>query len=229
MRRLAGTAACLALLAAAALAQPAAGWTVGSGGNGAAAGWTRGDSGGRTATAGWLLEARGGGAAAAASAECTWRRHTKRVVTHVRRHGKRRRLVRRRHWWTRSCPPGPETPAGGPAPAPGPAPSPSPAPEEEPVANRLGVRASEYYFTLSRASVAAGQVTIELDNRGEDAHDLNLQRQGGGSEPVLEIAETQSLQHSVASFDLPPGTYQLWCSLPTHREKGMETTLVVGG
>ncbi|MGE5409249.1 MAG: hypothetical protein ACM3NV_11635 [Syntrophothermus sp.] len=156
----------------------------------------------------------------AAAAECAWHRHSKRVVRHVRRHGKRRTVARWRRWW--SCDPAATSP--GPQP-----PAAAPEPEPEPVANRLGVRAVEYYFVLSRPRVSAGEVTIELDNRGEDGHDLRLQRQGGGEEPVLEIAETQSLQHTTASFDLPAGTYELWCGLPGHREKGMETTLVVDG
>jgi uncharacterized cupredoxin-like copper-binding protein len=44
---------------------------------------------------------------------------------------------------------------------------------------------------------------------------------------VHSIPETQSLQRDVAHFDLEPGTYRLWCSLPEHEEKGMHTTLVV--
>jgi plastocyanin len=168
-----------------------------------------------------LVPALGGlsGGGRAEAAECTWHRHSKRIVKHLRRHGKRHRVVRWTHWW--SC----DAVAGTPD-------SPQPLPptsEPEPVANRLGVRSSEYYFVLSRPSVSAGEVTIELDNRGEDAHDLNLQREGGEGEPVLEIGETQSLQHATASFDLPAGSYKLWCSLPGHREKGMETTLVVNG
>lgn len=157
----------------------------------------------------------------AAAAECTWTKHTKRVVKKVRRHGKLRRAVRHRHFWT--C----DTVAPAPSGPVGPSSPPAGEPEPEPVANRLGVRASEFYFILSRPSVSAGEVTIELDNRGEDAHDLNLQREGGGEEPVLEISETQSTQHATAKFDLPAGTYKLWCGLPEHREKGMETTLVV--
>ncbi|HVO54628.1 MAG TPA: hypothetical protein VMT37_09455 [Solirubrobacterales bacterium] len=170
-----------------------------------------------------LLPVAGPGAAGARAEtpECSWHRHAKRVVRHVRRHGKRQRVVRVRHWWT--CDAAAGDPGGTPSP---PAPPP---PEPEPTANRLGVRASEYYFILSRPSVSAGELTIELNDQGEDAHDLHLQREGGGEEPVFEIEETQSLQHSTAKFDLPAGTYKLWCSLPQHREKGMETTLVVSG
>jgi plastocyanin len=160
------------------------------------------------------------GSGRAEAAECLWQRHTKRVVKHVRRHGRVRRVVRYRHWWTCEAvaPPASATP---PAPAPTP---PEPEPEEE--ANRLAVKSVEYYFVLSRPKVHAGELTVELNNQGQDAHNLNLQAESGEGE-VLQVPETQSLDHSVAHFDLAPGKYRLWCSLPEHEEKGMHTTLVV--
>ncbi len=157
----------------------------------------------------------------AAAADCTWQRQTKRIVKHVRRHGKLRKVVRKRHRWT--CVTVPAPPIAVPAPTPIPLPPP---PEPEPEANRLSVKAAEYYLNLSRPSVRAGEVTIELNNRGEDPHDLNLQIEGSEETP-LEIPETESLQRSVASFHLPAGSYRLWCSLPEHETKGMYSTLVV--
>lgn len=157
----------------------------------------------------------------ASANECTWERHSKRVVKRVRREGKLRRVVRWKRWWT--CEPLATAPA---LPAPAPAPPAPPAPEPEPEANRLAVKSTEFYFVLSRPSVEAGEVTIELNNQGEDPHNLNLRLDGDEGEPH-EIAETASLQRSVASFDLPAGKYRLWCSLPEHEEKGMATTLVV--
>ena len=157
----------------------------------------------------------------AAAADCAWQRHAKRVVKKVRRHGKLRRVVRWKRWWT--CEPLAPTPAPA---APAPAPPTPPAPEPEPEANRLAVKSVEFYFVLSRPSVKAGAVTIELNNQGEDPHNLNLRREGDEGEP-LQIPETDSEQRSVAGFDLPAGRYNLWCSLPEHEEKGMATTLVV--
>jgi len=150
---------------------------------------------------------------------CEWQRHSKRVVKHVRRHGKVRRVVRWRHWWT--CAPVAEAP-----PASIPAPPATPPYEPEPEANRLAVKSAEYYFVLSRPSVKAGELTIELNNQGEDAHNLNLRLEGSVEEPD-EIAETDSGQRTVATFDLTAGKYRLWCSLPEHEEKGMATSLVV--
>lgn len=158
----------------------------------------------------------------AAAAECKWERHSKRVVKRVRLHGKVRRVVRTKHWWT--CVPRVTTPESTP-PASTVTP-PAPTPEPEPEANRVSARASEYYWVLSRPKVKAGAVTVELNNQGEDPHNLNLQREGDEGEP-LQIPETDSLQRGVASFDLPAGKYRLWCSLPEHEEKGMHTTLTV--
>jgi len=170
-----------------------------------------------------------GGAAGAAAGECSWHRHSKRVVKHVRRHGRLRKVVRRQTRWT--C-----DPVATPLPVPDPSPLPVPtlpssetppvAPEPEPEANRLAVKSHEYYFVLSRPKVKAGELTVELNNQGEDAHDLDIRREGDSGEP-LQIPETASLGHNVATFDLTPGTYRLWCSLPEHEEKGMHTTLVV--
>jgi plastocyanin len=160
----------------------------------------------------------------AAAAQCLWQRQTKRVVKHVRRHGRLRKIVRSRHRWV--CVPQTAPPVLAPQPlVPAPAPPPS-ASEPEPEANRLAVKSAEYYYVLSRPSVRAGEVTIELDNRGEDPHNLNLRLEDEEGEAV-EIPETDSLQRNVATFDLPAGSYRLWCSLPEHEEKGMHTTLLV--
>jgi plastocyanin len=144
------------------------------------------------------------------------------VVKRIRRHGKVRRVVGVRHWST--CVPQATIPSLA-LPTLTPTP-PAPAPEPEPEANRLAVKSAEYYFTLSRPTVKPGAVTVELNNQGQDPHNLNLQLEGSGGEP-LQIPETDSLEHSVANFELPPGKYRLWCSLPEHEEKGMETTLRV--
>lgn len=163
------------------------------------------------------------GAEPAAAAECSWQRHVKRIVKKVKRHGKLRRVVRRKVRWT--CVPAAAAPVLA-APSLPPAP-PAPDPQPEPESNRLSVKAAEFYFVLSRPSVAPGAVTIELNNQGEDPHNLNLQREGDEGEP-FQLPETDSLDRSVASFDLPAGKYRLWCSLPEHEEDGMTATLGVG-
>jgi plastocyanin len=175
--------------------------------------------------AGWIAPGN-----RAAAAECAWQRHTKRVVKQVRRGGKSHRVSRARHWWTCDALPVPQPPGTIP-PAP-PVPVPAPVAEEAAVA-RLGVRAQEfgfeeYAYTLSRPTLAAGEAIVELNNQGEDPHNLNLQLVGGEG-PLFQIPDTDPLQRTSAHFTLPAGVYRLWCSLPEHDERGMNATLVVDG
>jgi hypothetical protein len=160
--------------------------------------------------------------AGAAAADCTWQRHSKRVVKRVKRHGKPRRVVRVKRWWTCDQ----LVPAPALAPPADPALAPAPGPETGPA--RLSVKALEFSFTLSRPSLPAGEAIVELNNQGEDPHDLNLQLQGS-EEPPLEVPEAGPLEHRTAKVELTAGSYRLWCSLPQHDEWGMNATLTVSG
>src|SRR6188768_2270132 len=103
---------------------------------------------------------------------CAWQKHSKPIVKHVRRHGQRRRIKRVKHWWT--CDPQPA--ALSPAPAlPVPTPATPAAEEPQPEISHLGVKAVEYSYTLSRPEVSAGEVIVELNNQGEDPHNLVLE------------------------------------------------------
>jgi plastocyanin len=166
--------------------------------------------------------AAAGGASAAVN--CVWKRHSKRIVKRVKRRGRVRRVRRVKRWWT--CRPVPAAPAPAPAPPPPLPPPPIEPGEGEPTVARLGVKAFEYGYTLSRPSIPPGDVIVELNNAGEDPHNLNLRREGVEESP-LEIPETESLERRSGRFTLPAGTYRLWCSLPYHDELGMNATLVV--
>jgi len=170
-------------------------------------------------------------ATGATSEGCIWHRHSKHVVKHLKRHGRVQRIRRVKHWWT--CD---DQPAVSPLPIAPPSLPPSPAaetpPAEEPnpegPVSHLGVKADEWSYTLSRPEVDSGEVIVELNNQGEDNHNLKLQREASG-EPPLAVPEAAPDEHTTARVTLPPGTYRLYCSLFEHDEKGMHATLVVGG
>lgn len=174
----------------------------------------------------------GVGGAAAETGGCEWRPHRVRVVTHVKRHGRRVKLVRRRVRW--SCvavPAAPAAPPAAPAPAGSPAPpvvAPETPPDETANPHYLGAQAYEFGFTPTKPAfeLQAGTDTVELINRGEDAHDLHLESLATHA-TVLEIAATVSNGHARATASLPAGEYRLYCSLANHAEEGMERTLVV--
>jgi plastocyanin len=91
--------------------------------------------------------------------------------------------------------------------------------------SREQVVAREFSFQLSRAQLRPGPVTIELDNFGQDAHDLRVQRVGArhvAGTPVVQAGGRAEL-----TLTLRPGRYRFWCSLADHRARGMSATLVV--
>ncbi|HEV3284445.1 MAG TPA: hypothetical protein VG010_09580 [Solirubrobacteraceae bacterium] len=90
----------------------------------------------------------------------------------------------------------------------------------------LGVREHEYRIGLSRLSVSAGTVIVELDNEGQDAHDLRV-APVGSEQPVLSFAELRSGGRATQTVTLRRGTYRLWCSLPGHEAAGMRALLRV--
>ena len=160
-----------------------------------------------------------------ATTQCVaWKKHHKRVVKHVKRQGERKRVVRVKRW--RTCARRATVPPVPPAP-PAPEPPAEPQPEPEPPSlPRLGVKAVEWAYTLSRPEVPAGEVVVELNNMGEDPHNLNLQLEDG-SGPEGQIATVGPTAQGTAKFNLPAGTYRLWCDLDEHEERGMKATLVV--
>lgn len=87
------------------------------------------------------------------------------------------------------------------------------------------MKAFEFGFTLSRQSIESGDTIVELNNRGEDEHDLHLQRLEGG--PEYEVGDTAPSSFSRLRLATQPGTYRLWCSLADHAELGMDTTVEV--
>jgi plastocyanin len=175
-----------------------------------------------------------------AHAASTCVKHTKRVVKHVKRHDKRTRVVRLKHYWT--CQ---ETVTPAPAPtSPAPVtsvppsepipPDAGPAPTPEPEANALGVAADDRggvkSYTLSRQTVRSGQLKVQLQNKGEDPHDMDIQRVGPSGEPlgeVVEIPTTEPGENSDATVTVEAGEYRMWCSLYNHANEGMRATVKV--
>ncbi len=166
-----------------------------------------------------------GTAAPAAAEGCAWHRHSKPIFKHLRRHGRPRRVKRIAHWWTCDAEPVASAPQAIPAP---PLPSAPTGNDPEPQIAHLGVKAVEYSYTLSRPEVSAGEVIVELNNQGEDPHNLKLEREGS-EDPALEVPTAAAAEQTSAHFVLSPGSYHLYCSLYKHEAKGMTATLVVVG
>lgn len=90
---------------------------------------------------------------------------------------------------------------------------------------RVQVVAQEFHYSLSRSTVRAGHVIVELVNRGQDTHDLDLRRVGGTH--VFRFPSVQPGQIVDRELKLVPGRYVLWCAVADHRERGMRAVLRV--
>jgi hypothetical protein len=104
-------------------------------------------------------------------------------------------------------------------------------PRRAPAPARLLVYAQEWSLWPSRSSLPSGNVTVQLWNRGQDSHDLRIRRLNragtmvGGLRGGVRVTLSGGL--STANWKLAPGRYELYCSLPGHRMRGMHTVVVV--
>jgi len=85
---------------------------------------------------------------------------------------------------------------------------------------RLEVSATEMAYDPDEVAVAAGTVEIVMHNDGTILHDLRI-----ADQPF--IVEARAGETGTAQVALEAGSYEFYCSLPGHREAGMEGVLEV--
>jgi len=79
-------------------------------------------------------------------------------------------------------------------------------------------------YTTTEATAKAGNVEIDFNNPQALTHDVAIEDSSGN-----EIGKTELIASSSDSttVELEPGTYTFYCTVPGHREAGMEGTLTV--
>ncbi|HEX5990681.1 MAG TPA: plastocyanin/azurin family copper-binding protein [Solirubrobacterales bacterium] len=79
-------------------------------------------------------------------------------------------------------------------------------------------------YTTDSATAKAGEVTVNFTNSSSVPHDVAIEDEAGET-----IAETEVLAEGSDSTtaELEPGEYKFYCSVPGHRQGGMEGTLTV--
>jgi plastocyanin len=90
---------------------------------------------------------------------------------------------------------------------------------------------TEFMFEPADVSVSSGRVTFTLRNTGQFPHNLHIEGNGVSLDvkPDGPVAGGQSFTGAVT---LPAGTYETWCPVGNHRERGMVgmlTAAAVGG
>jgi plastocyanin len=82
----------------------------------------------------------------------------------------------------------------------------------------------ELAYTTTKASAKAGNVTVDFNNPQSLTHDVAIEDSSG-----KEVGKTELIGEGETStaVNLKPGTYTFYCTVPGHREAGMEGTLTV--
>jgi plastocyanin len=78
-------------------------------------------------------------------------------------------------------------------------------------------------FDKTRAAVLAGRVTVRLTNDSPVEHNVTIAQGSktlGATKTITDSTDSRSLE-------LAPGDYVFFCSVPGHRQGGMEGTLTV--
>jgi plastocyanin len=85
-------------------------------------------------------------------------------------------------------------------------------------------------FTQSKLSTKAGKVTIDFTSGSPLPHDLVLIDSSSYSPTAKSLGQTPIFQGGTKTFTvtLKCGTYYHYCSVPGHRQAGMQGTLTVG-
>ena len=87
------------------------------------------------------------------------------------------------------------------------------------------VSSTELAYATEQVSAKAGPVTIEFTNPQELSHDVVVEDAQGKTVGKTALLSNGSTTAKLG--DLKPGTYTFYCSVPGHREAGMEGTLTV--
>ena len=89
---------------------------------------------------------------------------------------------------------------------------------------KIEANPSALAYEEQKVTAKAGEDTIDFTNPASISHNVTIEDSAGKT-----IAETETIAEGPSSttVDLKPGTYTFYCSVPGHREAGMEGTLVV--
>lgn len=91
-------------------------------------------------------------------------------------------------------------------------------------ASELSFEATEFEFDPSEATAATGEISVSMENVGEQRHTWVIE--GREDQTMLDANAGESDSGTV---DLEAGDYVFYCDVPGHREAGMEGTLTVEG
>jgi uncharacterized cupredoxin-like copper-binding protein len=82
---------------------------------------------------------------------------------------------------------------------------------------------TEFKIALPKSTLAAGSYAFDVKNDGKIDHDFVVKGNGVDEKtPIIHPGDSATL-----NVDLKPGTYDVYCSVPGHKQAGMDVKLTV--
>ena len=96
-------------------------------------------------------------------------------------------------------------------------------PTPKPKPQTVAVTESEFKISLPSTQLKAGEVTFDVKNAGKIQHDLIVTGNGlRAGTPRFNGGQSETLK-----VTLKPGKYELFCSVPGHKQLGMDAKITV--
>jgi plastocyanin len=96
--------------------------------------------------------------------------------------------------------------------------------ESGPVAERVEIEATSYAYSPATVTVPAGRVRFVIHNAADIVHGFEVEGQGMEEEiEEIQPGATDSLTVTFAE----PGTYEIYCPVDDHEQRGMVGSLEV--
>ena len=90
-------------------------------------------------------------------------------------------------------------------------------------ASTVNVTEKEWTIEFANPTIKGGLVKLVVKNTGAEAHNLVIQ----GTSVEVAVLNIWPGKSKEITFDLRPGTYSVFCSLPGYESRGMKTILTV--
>ena len=83
---------------------------------------------------------------------------------------------------------------------------------------------AEFSITLSQNTFTAGDYTFNVVNQGQFPHNLVISGPGISS---MSTPTAQPGQSNTLNVTLQSGTYEMWCAVDSHKDRGMDINITV--
>jgi uncharacterized cupredoxin-like copper-binding protein len=93
-----------------------------------------------------------------------------------------------------------------------------------PAGTPVNVTEKEYSIALATNTFTAGTYTFTVQNQGQFTHNLTIEG------PGVDKAATPNLNAGASgavTVTLQKGSYELWCSVDSHKDRGMDLHITV--